>query len=184
MNIAPKKLNRFHDDLKFADSLSAELDAYYLERFPGAVRVEHVTDLGMQRRGVDKIVHLRDGRTVKIEEKIRRKSWPDFLLEIRSRGTKLGWLFTCKADYICYVYLESREAYFLPVVLLQMAWMENGADWERRYGIKEAQNVTLGGYTSKNIPVPRERLMQDIFKAMTGVLPVSNSKNTKGANAK
>ena len=177
MNTAPKKLNRFHDDLKFADSLSAELDAYYLERFPGAVRVERITDLGMQRRGVDKIVHLRDGRTVKIEEKIRRKSWPDFLLEIRSRGTKPGWLFTCQADYVAYFYLESREIYLLPVLLLQMAWLENGSDWERRYGIKEAQNTTLGGYVSKNIPVPRERLMQDIFQAMTGVLPVSNSKN-------
>ena len=65
----------------------------------------------------------------------------------------------------------------LPVVLLQMAWMENGADWERRYGIKEAQNASLGGYISKNIPVPRERLMQDILRAMAGVLPVSNSKN-------
>lgn len=180
MNRSSEKLNNFHDDLKFADTLSAVLDQFYLSRLPGAVRVEKVTDLVMQRKGVDKIVHLRDGRQIKIEEKIRRKEWPDILLEIKSRGDKPGWLFNCQADYLAYVYKESMTVRFIPVLSLQMAWMKNGADWERRYGTREAYNSTLGGYKSVNIPVPRERLAKDLLQTMAARLPGAGNKIKKG----
>lgn len=179
MSAVQKKENNFHADLKFSDSVSESMDQYYLSALPGAERVETVTDLELQRKGIDKLVHLWDGKVVKIEEKIRRKAWPDVLLELRSRGKKLGWLFTCQADYITYVYLESRELYFIPVVLLQMAWVQNKDDWIRRYDYVEAGNVTLGGYVSKSIPVPRERLLEDLSRAMTGVVPVQTAKTKK-----
>ena len=169
-------MNDFNRDIKYSNSLTEQLDAYYLRAIPGAVKIVPVTDIKLQRRGGDKLVYLKDGRVVKIEEKIRRRDWPDFLLETQSRNGKPGWLQTCRADYLAYVFEPSGTVYLLPVLLLQMAWKMFGAQWVKEFGVKKAQNVTLNGYLSESTPVPRKRLAVDIFRSMAG-----NFKKTKGA---
>ena len=168
MNTAPKKLNNYREDIQFSTSLAADLDRFYLAWFPGAVKVEHVEDLAMQKKGIDKLVYLEDGRVIKLEEKLRRKNWSDVLLETQSRNGKPGWLQTCRADYLAYVFEPSGTVYLLPVLLLQMAWRIFGPQWVKEFGIKRAVNATLGGYVSVNIPVPRKRLVVDIIRSMTG----------------
>lgn len=129
----------------------------YRARFPHALKYEGVTDLVLQRRGVDKIVTFENGRRLYFDEKIRRHDYGDFLLEEYSNfeHKKLGWLNREKyTDYIVYAVLDGGQVvYFLPFLLLQSAWCKHYRKWLARYGRNLADN---GTYRTSSICVPRD----------------------------
>ena len=94
-------------------------------------------------------------------KKKRRKDYGDILLELWSvwEQRKLGWLFTCRCNYIVYTIMSTQKVYLLPVLLLKKAWLTNSKDWLKRYKIIDANNRT---YTTKSIAIPTETLLRAI----------------------
>lgn len=119
-----------------------------------------------QRAGIDRLITLRCGRVLAIDEKIRLRDWPDVLLEIWSdeERAKPGWAVKpLAADFVCYCFVPSRRGFLLPLPILQRAWRDNGEEWTRRYGVRRAQNE---GYESVNVPVPLRELSRAMTMAM------------------
>jgi len=164
------KYNDFHADLQYSFEAGEDeqLNAFYLKAFPTAERIETISyeaDPELQLRGVDKVVHFPDGRTVTVDEKKRRKDYGDILLELwkNKERKKLGWLFYSQCDYIVYAVLGSGKIYLLPTLLLQMAWKHNGRQWLKQYDTKLANNHY---YNTENIPIPTDVLLAAISAEM------------------
>lgn len=107
-----------------------------------------------QRLGIDRHVALTNGRTITIDEKVRKKDYDDILLERWSdRGReKAGWMQKDLAcDYIAYAFVPSQRCYLLPFQDLRRAWLRFGRQWIRTYRPVLAENE---GWTTECVPVP------------------------------
>ena len=166
--------NDFHRDLSWSKAQADDpmWEAVYRQAFPTFSGMAYVHDDGEdQRSGVDRIVSLAGGRRVLIDEKVRRKVYPDILLEFWSvyvadkKKRKPGWIAKNLAtDYIAYAFLPVRTAYLLPFLQLRRAWYVNRREWVAKFGTREAQNP---GYVTVSCPVPTATLMAAIQDAMT-----------------
>ena len=161
------KVNEFQTDLKYSlDERENEVfDRFYHRVFPGIKTIELVVDMAMQRKGIDKILHFKSGKSVTIDEKKRRKYYGDILLELWSvwEQNKRGWLYTCQCDYIVYAVMPAKTVYLLPVLLLKKTWLVNQQSWAEIYPIHDAKNV---GYVTKSIAIPTDVLLGAISAEM------------------
>lgn len=106
-------MNTFKKDLQY--SLKAKvLDQYYKSR--GFKYIQNVTDLETQKKGIDKILYYGKGKTVTVDEKKRRSSYDDFLVETMKNveQNKKGWLYYTQAKYIIY-WIEPLEKFYIIV---------------------------------------------------------------------
>lgn len=140
----------------------------YRKAFPSLASAVPVREDGWaQRGGIDRVLTLKTGRTYTVDEKVRTKDWPDFLLERWSDEArhKPGWVQKPLAcDFIAYAFVPSATCYLLPVAQLQRAWRDNGRRWADKYGERRAPNR---GYVTTSVPVPRAELLDAIRDAMT-----------------
>lgn len=134
----------------------------YETAFPNFASMVSVRQDGWaQRGGIDRVVTLKSGRVVTIDEKVRSESYADILLERWSDNNRKtpGWAQKDLAcDYIAYAFIPDRRCYLLPFLSLRAAWLKHGRDW-----IEAAQDKRDGfsviysknpGYTTENIAVP------------------------------
>ena len=148
--------HNFNVDVEYANDkdISDWLNKAYHKKFPHLTNIEHIGDKDKrQKLGIDKILYF-ESKQLFIDEKIRREYYPDILLEEYSVYEKktVGWMGKKKhTDYIVYVKVPSREFYFLPFTLLQLAWLQNYKVWLEEYGRVFSNNE---GYRTSNIPVP------------------------------
>lgn len=159
----------FQADLEFSHACSDEqfwLDVYQ-QVFPDLAAIVDVRKDGWaQRGGIDRLLVTSAGREWKVDEKVRRQSWPDILLEIYSDDKRLtpGWVTKDLAcDFIAYAFLPTKECYLMPVAQLQRAWRKHGSRWQEEYGTKRAAN---DGYWTLSCPVPIPELMHKISQSM------------------
>lgn len=134
---------------------------------PGIVMALNPIDGVGQRLGADRIVILPGSSAcIRVDEKIRKESYPDILLEhlsSKQRNTP-GWI--CKpllADYIAYVNLPMEICHLLPTHALQRAWAKYGEQWKREYQEIKANN---GTYQTVCAAVPIDVLYQAMNKVM------------------
>jgi len=119
-----------------------------------------------QRGGIDRVLTLRSGRTIPIDEKVREKDWPDFALERWSSEEHQtpGWIQKPMAcEFIAYAFAPSKKCFLLPTETLQRAWRLFGRDWIEKYPEIRADN---GSYTTVSVAVPREVLLASLGDAM------------------
>jgi len=146
----------------------------YEQAFPSLAAMVCTRDDGWaQRGGIDRVLTLKSGRTLTVDEKVREKDWPDVLLETWSDHAKRkpGWIQKELAvDFIAYAFAESRTCLLLPFQLLRRAWLQNGREWinlakgkRDGYRFVDAENAT---YTTRNIAVPRDDLLSAIKGSM------------------
>lgn len=167
-------MNNFKSDLAFSLNASDNeaADNIYYKLFPHLVRIENITDKKQQLQGIDKKLYFTDGNFITIDEKYRRKFYGDILLEEYSNfeKKKLGWLSREKhTDYISYIFLGENKLYFLPFLILQMAWINNHKKWLALYGRKLANNKY---YQTSNIAIPVDIL----FKSMEEIMNIDLNK--------
>jgi hypothetical protein len=155
----------------FADSLAwsqAQESAswwndVYRKAFPGVAAIVSVHDDGWaQRAGIDRVITLKSGKVIKVDEKVRSKDWPDFALERWSDEARKspGWIQKpLDCDFIAYAFVQSGLCYLLPTLLLQRAWREFGRSWAESYGEIRAQNR---GYVTVCVPVPKPVVLDAI----------------------
>ena len=171
------QVHDFHQSLSHSQNI-AEADWWetvYRKAFPGFATMANVRDDGWaQRGGIDRVITLRDGRTITIDEKVRESDWSDILLERwsdRDRRTP-GWIQKDLAcEFIAYTFLPSRRCYLLPFLTLRKTWMQHGKEWisranddtDRQFKIIRATNL---GYTTESIAVPLQILLQSMNTTM------------------
>jgi len=162
------KHNDFLTDLEFSLSTRDDqaLNDLYYKAFPTLEQIKIITDLKLQKKGIDKILILTNKKEILIDEKKRREDYGDILLEEYSNfeNRQWGWLGREKyTDYIVYAIMPTMKVYFLPFLLLQKTWLKNYETWLTKYGRKFAQNQF---YRTSNIPVPTSILLESIKKEM------------------
>ena len=139
----------------------------YRSAFPGLQGFVNVREDGWaQRAGIDRVLTLRSGKTINVDEKVRERDWPDILLERWSdRARKRpGWIQQDLAcDFIAYAFAPSRTCYLLPFLSLRRAWKIHGRDWIEQFPAIEARN---NGYVTESVPVPIAVLLPALTDAM------------------
>lgn len=191
----PTNAHEFKNMLEVADMNSGllQLEVFYREAFPHLETIEKVSDVSMQRQGIDTIITVAGGKKYYFDEKIRTHDYGDILLEewsvwynyprIHGReinqyeavpkgcrnGLVPGWISGKKqTDYIAYIIKPSRKAYFLPFLLLQRAWLGNYCKWIKEYGRIPTSTQEEGHikYYTTNIPIPTGVLYEVLYKEM------------------
>lgn len=136
------------------------------------VSAEYQESMAMQRQGIDRIVKLRDGTVLKIDEKVDMYVRPTIFLEFWSswEDQREGWFYTSKSDYTVYTF-PNGEAYWLHMPSLRELWNQNRSEWMKTYGkngkphdIRNSftRNGKHVSYTGKGIGIPKEHLMEHI----------------------
>lgn len=124
-----------------------------------------------QRKGIDRIVITADGRTIKVDEKVRKQDWPDFLLERWSDEDRrsAGWAQKpLECEFIAYAFVPSATCYLFPTLTLQRAWVRHGRDWINTYDEIRAYNEEGGRHwTTVSVAVPRAVVLSALADAMT-----------------
>ena len=80
-----------------------------------------------QKVGIDKIVHLRDGKQHNIDEKVDRKGYPRFLyrnLASEKYRSTSGWAMKedQQTDYIAYLVEPKQDYYLIPYKEIKNAY--------------------------------------------------------------
>ena len=167
------KYRDFFSDLEYSlDERDNEMfDGFYCRIFPGLMRVEFVTDIPTQKKGIDKILHFKSGKQVTVDEKKRREDYGDIALELRheydSGMVGKGWLYKCQCDYIVYAVMPSKKVYLLPALLLKKAWLTYRREWQQKYREINSPNK---GYRSVSLPIPTQVLLESVSREMKQAL--------------
>lgn len=96
-----------------------------------------------QKNGVDRIIYLENGKTITIDEKVRRKVYDDIALEYVSNDkTKSpGWIEKdLSIDYLAYAFLPTQTVYLFDWCALKRAWNHFKVDWKEKYPTAVAPN--------------------------------------------
>jgi len=135
--------------------------------------------VSMQHMGIDRNIIVRsDQKTLlyKIEEKIRRKFYNDFLFEFISNDTypsgdkkNIGWIKkNLKCNFLVFYFIENDKFFLFNWEVLQLTYEKFGPKWiEKAINNKEgfrivyAKNKTRNGmsYCSHNLIVPANELV-------------------------
>lgn len=154
-------VHNFQERLAYSEKESDEpfWDRIYKHFFPDLLNQMPVNgDTESQRRGIDRVLFLNNGRHLNIQEKKREEDYPDILLEFLSndRTDAPGWIEKdLDCDYLVYAFMESKTVYIYPWNLLRLAWLRYGEEWKAKYFNVSAENV---GYTTWSVAVPIETL--------------------------
>jgi len=158
----------FHRSLALSEAIADETwwEDVYRNVFPFFESMERVVgDTPEQRAGIDRIIHLKRGGMIYIDEKVRHTDYDDILLEIRSSEESQTWGWACKplvCDYIAYAFLPSKRCYLFPFQQLQQALKNHWDDWNNMYDKVKAVNRH---YTTISLAVPILTLQQAITEA-------------------
>ena len=78
------RIYSFEDNLAFSEENQRDerWNRAYQVFFPELSGIELVSNNESQDRGIDKIVHMNDGKQYNIDEKVDRKGYPRFPIEI------------------------------------------------------------------------------------------------------
>lgn len=162
------KLSNFETDLGYSleKNYDEQINKYYYTLFPELKRIEIVTDIELQKKGIDKVLIMKSGKKILIDEKKRRKDYGDILLEEYSNEAihQVGWLGRGHyTDYIVYIIMGTGKVYLLPFLILQRAWRRNYAIWKKLYYTARAKNED---YVTTSICIPVNILFEALKKAM------------------
>ena len=155
----------FDESLQMSENHEKKLLEYYKQKFPdmSCIMKTASENSQVQRLGVDRIVVLKNGNTIKVDEKIRGKFRKDILLEfVKNDNTNArGWIEEeLQCDYILYCFtIDQERGFFLPFHELQNAWIRNKEKWIKKYGVIRGKNQN---YNSLNCAVPTRILFHEM----------------------
>jgi hypothetical protein len=136
-----EKVHDFQKQLAYSEQASYEpfWDAVYKKAFPNIIN--HMPcpgDSESQRMGIDRLIMLSNGLTIRIDEKKRKKYYnvDDILLEFisvdktKSRTGTPGWIEKDLAiDYLAYAVIPQKRCYLFPWQLVRRVWVAYGDQW-------------------------------------------------------
>lgn len=132
----------FNERLQYSHDSADEpwWPAIYEQAFPGCTPIDMRHDGTHQRRGIDRILILREGgERLTVDEKTRDPDYDDLLIEywsvwIKGRPSDCvrGWIYTAECDYLAYAFKPTKRCFIFPMRELQRAWRTNGKEWGRK----------------------------------------------------
>jgi len=161
-------IHDFKERLEYSESASDEgfWDAVYHKAFPDMLWHKLCAgDTQSQRLGIDRLVFLKSGRVLAIDEKKREKVYSDILLEYLSNDQTgaPGWIEKdLLIDYLAYAFMPSRKVYLFPWDMLRRAWLHYKEEWLQKYKIPPARNE---GYSTHSVAIPIVELRRKVFAA-------------------
>ena len=180
-------LHDFQDDLAYSKEQTLQPWWTYVYRrfFVGYSHMtDHSGDMEMQAKGIDRTVHLKNGRHFHIDEKVRRKAYNDVLLEIWSKAKTEntdavpGWIQkNLHVDFIAYAFEPTNCCFLLPFPALRLAWMDNRKEWCERFPLIRAENrdeETGDSWTTESVAVPLPVIFPALIKAQQAAWPSEN----------
>lgn len=138
--------HEFKADLELSQRIAAESwwETVYRQAFPDFLSMgAPVTDLGMQRQGIDRVITLSGGAQIYIDEKVRGPKYNDVWLETVSVDTTgaPGWVLKpLHCDYLAYAFTGTKICYMFPFQQVRRAWTMYGEKWLRQYPPRPAFN--------------------------------------------
>jgi hypothetical protein len=162
--------NKFSDSYELAEGGKCEpfWDNVYKKAFPNMTN--HMRGrkelCNSQIFGVDRIIYLENGKTITLDEKVRKETWNDVALEFISNDKKNtpGWMEKDLAiDYLAYAFLPLQTAYLFDWRMLKRAWVNYREKWKSEYFIAKANNYGSNNeylYTTHSVCVPIKILAQ------------------------
>lgn len=137
-----------------------------------------------QKAGRDRAIVLSSGQTVYVDEKGRRKTYPDIAVEVWSvyprngrhpwqprAGAVPGWGTKPTSDYLAYAFEAAQTCHLFPLLGIRAAWEKHGRTWREKataeedgYRWTQADNER---WWSICIAVPISELHSFIQDAMT-----------------
>jgi len=161
-------IHDFQERLEYSETASDEdfWDAVYRKAFPDMLWHKLCSgDTQSQRLGIDRLVFLKSGRVLAVDEKKREKEYPDILLEYLSNDQTgaLGWIEKdLLIDYLAYAFMPPRRVYLFPWDMLRRAWLHYKSEWLQKYKIPPARN---NGYCTHSVAVPIQELRNAVTAA-------------------
>ena len=145
-------------------------DEVYMRAFPSIAETICVRSDGWaQRGGIDRVIVLKSGKTLNVDEKVRAIDYEDILLEYWSNKQRRvpGWVAKDLAcDFIAYAFIPSKRCYLLPFQTLRLAWRRNCWLWVKKYRRVDAENGGAHPYTTVCVAVPIDVLMAALTDAI------------------
>ncbi len=171
-------MGSFYDDLKFGEHAEKRIQEEIRKLFPTATKVERTGDSTLQKEGIDYVLWFSSAVTAGVQLKTRDREYGDVFLEkiSNTRKNTPGWIKTCKAMYIAYLFPGGRLL-MLPTLLLQNAYEKHKGEWEAeaeanvrkeagacmwQYGTTTSESDGSVRYHSKGLCVPIDRLLKAI----------------------
>lgn len=140
--------------------------AVYEKAFPSLVSAELVTDIALQRTGVDRLLTLGNGICLTVDEKKRERSdTGDILLEYRHEGlyNADGWIEKdLTIDYLAYAFIPNRRCYLFDWRMLRRAWLHYKDRWLLQYEHIPSPNKS---YKTWSLAVPTDVLYRAVHSA-------------------
>ena len=149
----------------------------YQAAFPDLATMTSVRQDGWaQRGGIDRVLTLRSGKTLTVDEKVRSRDYGDVLLEVWSvwrdgKGVDPGWVAKDLAcDYIAYAWVPTERCLLLPFQDLRRVWRLHHRVW-----VDAAKLSAMGfqivfadnkRYQTMSVCVPENVLRDAIREAM------------------
>jgi len=166
----------FIERLEWSGALSDESAwvSMYRRLWPdmiSAVRVD--ADSAYQRRGIDRIVLLNNGRQLWIDEKKRARDYGDFLCEVGSArswdksgpgaGHRIGWTLdpSKECDFIAYAVMPNSVCHLIPFELLRQAAVEFVEKWKAA-DLRYPRLARSSSWVTANVAVPWDVLWRDM----------------------
>jgi len=186
------KINDFRTDLEYSKQDTEYIDAAYRMRYSsiggGVLEIKRASDMNTERKGIDTIITLKNGRRILVQEKRRRANprinGSDILIEMCSvcknytgkyersiewfesqdRCFARGWINHLQSDVISFAFDSVKKAYVYDVISFQLAWERNKHTWVRdtKNKIIIAYNID---YVTMSIAIPRLEL-EDAMNAV------------------
>ena len=168
--------SNFFDDRAYAAAHqhAHKWEAAYRAAFPTLLHTHIVTADGWaQRGGVDRVLVLASGRTLTVDEKVRKPhalNGRDIVLEAThkyfdSGRCVPGWINKDLAcDFIAYTWEDRKDVYIWPFHNLRAAWETNKATWSKTYPWLKTNNRTFRTFS---VAIPVDVLIKAIADTMT-----------------
>lgn len=149
----------------------------YRAAFPDLVSFSSVRQDGWaQRGGIDRVLVLKSGKTLSVDEKVRYRDYADVLLEVWSvfragKGIDPGWVAKDLAcDYIAYAWVPNERCLLLPFQELRRVWRKHHDLWwdlaTRRSEGFSMVRAANNGYETVSVCVPEKILVNAMRDAM------------------
>ena len=167
------KVFTFTDRDNFSKKYSGYLDNFYRTVWD-IDYIEIVSDRDRQIRGVDKILHLKDGNKLHIDEKIESiKQTDNIVFEDKTDidADKDGWLTEGQlTDYVVFYQVNMNKIYVIPFNLMLKMHLENRDIWMKSGRERIIMNKTPYGYYRGRIYlVPKPELYD--YMSTVGNIP-------------
>jgi len=149
---------------KMEETASPEFDRVYWKELSNLVQI-----IKTKVKPYDKILVFKNGKILKIEEKIRDEKYSngDIVIEEKSNVEKdtAGWIYYSNADYLFYSWLDKNGKLKDKILCVKLPVLRMWYD-ENKYGYKLIDTNTDGLYTTsfRIIPIEHIRSFVNIIK--------------------